>query len=108
MPEAVTAQLLATEPPRDHYDVVPESFPFEHAKDDQAGAGLAIIVLDHLIAADEPPRVVRGLGEFLVALEFGDEPAGLVGGVARSSRHSVLRATIGDDVVENDHDARPC
>jgi hypothetical protein len=31
-----------------------------------------------------------------------------VGGVARSSRHSVLRATIGDDVVENDHDARPC
>ena len=52
MPEAVAAQLLAAKPPRDHDDMVPEPFPFQHAKDDHASAGFAIIILDHLIVAD--------------------------------------------------------
>ena len=33
-------------------------------------AGLAVIVLDHLVATDEPPGVMRGLGKLLVALEL--------------------------------------
>jgi hypothetical protein len=52
MPEAVAPKMFAAEPPRDYDDVVPEPFPFEHAKDDHAGSGLAIIILDHLIVAD--------------------------------------------------------
>jgi hypothetical protein len=28
-----------------------------------------VIVLDHLIAASEPPRIVRGLHQILVALQ---------------------------------------
>lgn len=105
MPEAVATQLLATEPPRNHDDVVPEAFAFKHAKDDHAGSGLAIIALDHLIAADEAPRIVRGLGEFLVVLQFRYECPRLVSGMAWPARDSIFRATIGDDVVKNDHDA---
>lgn len=108
MPEAVAAQLLAAEPPRDHDDVVQEPVPFEHAKDDHAGSSLAIIVLDHLIAADEPPGIVVGLCEFPVALQFGQKDPRFVGRTARPARDGIFQATTGDDVVENDHDARSC
>jgi hypothetical protein len=33
--------------------MVPKPFSFEHAKYDHAGAAFAIIVLEHLISADE-------------------------------------------------------
>ena len=108
MPEAVAAELLAAELPRDHDDVVPESFPFEHAEDDHAGSSLTIIVLDHLIAADESLGIVRRLREFLVALQFGQTDPRFVSRTAWPIRDSLFRATIGDDVVENDHDARSC
>jgi hypothetical protein len=36
---------------------------------DHACSSLAVIVLDHLIAASEPPRIVRGLHQILVALQ---------------------------------------
>lgn len=71
MPEAVASQSLAAEPPRDHDDMVPEPFPFEHAKDDHASSSLTIIILDHLTAADEPPGIMRGFCEFLVAVQSG-------------------------------------
>ena len=108
MPEAVAAQVLAAEPPRHHDDVVPETLPFEHAKDDHAGSSLAIIILDHLIAADEPPGIVRGLCNFLVALQFGQEDPHFVGRTAWPARDGIFRATISDDVFENNHDERPC
>ena len=69
MPEAVTAQLLAAEPPRDNNDRTPEPCPFEYAKDGHADSGFAISVLVHPIATDEPPRMLPSLDRFLVALD---------------------------------------
>ena len=53
--------------------MVPQPILFEHAKYGHASAGFAIIVLDHLISADQPPRIMRDLGRFLVPLEFGQK-----------------------------------
>ena len=77
MPEAVAAEVLTAEPPCDYDDVVPQSFPFEHAKDDHAGSALAVVVLDHLIAADE----ASGSPNFSAAAPAAlptEEPNGIV------------------------------
>jgi len=78
MPKSVAAEMLASEPSRDHDDMVSQSFLFEHSENDHAGPDLAVIVLYHLLAADEAPRIMRGFGEPFVALEFGHKDPGLV------------------------------
>jgi hypothetical protein len=103
MPEAVAAEVLTAEPPCDYDNVVPQSFPFDHAKNDQAGSGLAVIILDHQFAADQAPRVMRGFGKLLGALQLGQKGPGLVAGAAWSARGSMFRESAGNDVVENDH-----
>lgn len=107
MTEAVATEVLAAEPPRDHDDVVPQSLPFEHPKNDHAGSGFAVIILDHLIAADEAQGIMRGLGKSLVALQFRQKGPGLVGRAAWPARDGIFRTTISNDAVENDHAARP-
>lgn len=112
MPEAVSSEVLTAEPPCNHDDVIPQSLPFEHSKNDNASSGLAIIALDRLFATDEAPRTMRGLSEFLVALELGQKDTGLVAGAAYAPGDGLFRTTISDDVFENDHATRstclPC
>lgn len=81
MPEAVAAEVLAAEPPRDDDNVLAQRFPLEHAKDDHACPSLSIIVLDQLITADERRRIVSGLGDFLVMLQLSCKRPRLVPGV---------------------------
>lgn len=106
MAEAVTTQLLAAEPPRDHDDVVPKTFPFKHAKNDNAGSGLAVVVLDQLITADEFPRIMRGLSEFLVTLQFSHGGPRLINRALWPARDRILRTIIGSGVVKKEHAAR--
>lgn len=104
MPKAVTTQMPAAEPPRDHDDMVPQVLSFEHAKDDQARSGFAVIVLDHLIARNESPGIMGSLGKSLVALQLVEKASGLDDRSAGPAGNRVLRATISNDVVENDHE----
>lgn len=65
--------------------MVPKPFPFEHAKNDHAGSCLAVVALNHLLVTDEAPRIVRGIDEFLIALQLGQKDASLVAGAACST-----------------------
>lgn len=103
MSEAVATEVLAAEPPRDHNDVVPPFLSFEHPKNEHAGSCLAVVVRAQLIAADVPPRIMRSLGRFLVALQFDQKGPSLLTRVAWTARDDILRTLIGNDVAENDH-----
>ena len=46
---------------------------------------------------------MRGLGKLFGAFQFGQNGLGLVAGATWSARDGILRAPIGNDVVENDH-----
>lgn len=73
MAETIAAQVFATVPACDDDDVVSDAFAFQHAQDDYSGAGFAVVVLDLAVIGDQTPRIVGGLGEFLLAAKLLDE-----------------------------------
>ena len=77
MPEAVAAEVLTAEPPCHHDNLVPQTLSFEYSKNDHAGSGLAVVVLNHLITAEETLGIVRGLGKSPIVLQLGKRAAGV-------------------------------
>ena len=72
-------------------------------KSRHANSDLSVIVLCHLLAADEPSRIVHCPGKSLFALQFDQKVPGFLTRAACCARDGMFRASIDNDDVENDH-----
>src|SRR6056297_1755478 len=109
MAEPVAPKLLAAIPARHDDHMIVQPLTLQHAQDHLTCPGLAVITLERgAVRQQHRPGVVRGAGEFLVALERLDEIVDLGPVARRPARDRVARPPVAQHRLELPHvKARP-
>ena len=86
MPKPIPAQMFSAIPACHDHHVIAQACPFEHPYDHHPRPAFPIIILERPVIEQHRPCVMRGLGEFLVALEGFEKGEGLIFRSRRSRR----------------------
>ncbi len=91
MAKPISAQMLAAIPPRHDDNLAHTPFALQHPQDHHPRPALAVIGLERrAVRQNNPPRIMRGLGEFLVLTQQLNEIRGLFGGATGPAGYRVF------------------
>ena len=91
MPEPIAAQMLAAIPARHDDNLAHAALALQHPQDHHARPALAVVVLQRRPAGqNNPPRIMRGFGEFLVLTQQLNEIRGIFGGATGPAGYRVF------------------